>query len=100
MTPEERFSLDERKKKLTKKSLLTQEIFCLRYLLTNKLKKNFKKMLLAVTKLGLACEGNPTAFILGTRAFYSKTPGSKTIEWNENLGCFFLFPINETEALH
>lgn len=57
-------------------------------------------MLLAVTKLGLACVGNPTAFILGTRAFYSKTPGSKTIEWNENLGCFFLFPINETEALH
>lgn len=57
-------------------------------------------MLLVVTKLGLACEeGNPTAFI-GTRAFYSQSPGSKTIEWNENLGCFFLFPINETEASH
>lgn len=57
-------------------------------------------MLLVVTKLGFAYEeGNPTAFI-GTRAFYSQTPGSKTIEWNENLGCFFLFPINETEASH
>lgn len=57
-------------------------------------------MLLVVTKLGLACEeGNPTAFI-GTRAFYSQTPGSKTIKWNENLGCFFLFPTNETEASH